>query len=221
MSGTSVRIEALFTGKVESYAGWKETSAIVKTRCAGPVRLTYAGLAGDEQADKIHHGGPDKALHHYPFDHYAHWQTLAPAHPLLMAPGSLGENLSTFGLTEDQVSIGDRFRLGTALVEISQGRKPCWKLGKRMDWTTLPALITRSNRCGWYYRVIEEGDVAQGDAITLMERPLPDWNVARVFSLIIGGAHKTDRHALRVLADMPQLFDGWRQRALDLFEAQP
>jgi MOSC domain-containing protein YiiM len=193
-----------------------EGSAIAKSPINGPARITYLGVEGDEQADLSVHGGPDKALHHYPGDHYAYWTTLAVNHPLLNAPGAFGENISTWGLLEDEVCIGDRFRLGTALVEISQGRQPCWKQGARMSWTTLPAMMVKTRRSGWYYRVIEEGDAGEGDALTLVTRPHPDWTVARVFGLLIAGDHKQDPAALPHLAAMDVLEEGWRMRAAGL-----
>ena len=119
-------------------------------------------------------------------------------------------------MLENEVCIGDRFRLGTALVEISQGRQPCWKQAARMQWTTLPNMMVRERRSGWYYRVIEEGETREGDALVLIDRVQPEWTVMRVFGLLIAGDHKTDQASLRAVAEMPQLFDGWRQRAVDL-----
>jgi MOSC domain-containing protein YiiM len=206
---------ALLAGKAVPFARG-ESSAIAKVAVNGPVRIGLLGLEGDEQADARVHGGPDKALHHYPSDHYVRWAQAAVDHPLLNAPGAFGENLSTWGLIETEVCIGDRFRLGTALIEISQGRQPCWKQAARMEWTTLPAMMVKERRSGWYYRVIEEGIAQAGDDLTLLQRPLPEWSVARVFGLLIAGDHKNDPAALRELAVMPQLFDGWRLRAVDL-----
>ncbi len=191
-------------------------SAIGKTPLPGRVKIGLLGLEGDEQADPHYHGGPDKALHHYPADHYPFWGSMAVDHPLLNAPGAFGENISTWGLVEDEVCIGDRLRCGTALVEISQGRQPCWKQGARMQWKALPALMVQKRLSGWYYRVIEEGDVGEGDMVSLIDRVHPEWTVKRVFGLLIAGDHKRDPAALPHLARLPQLFDGWRQRAIDL-----
>jgi MOSC domain-containing protein YiiM len=211
----SFPILALLAGKVRPLARG-EGSAIVKSPLAGPVRIGFLGLEGDEQADLSVHGGPDKALHHYPADHYAYWATKAVDHPLLNAPGAFGENISTWGLLESDVCIGDRFRLGTALIEISQGRQPCWKQGARMEWSTLPAIMVRERRSGWYYRVIEEGVAEVGDSVELVDRPLPNWSVSRVFGLLIAGDHKHDPDALRALINMDVLFQGWRNRAAEL-----
>jgi MOSC domain-containing protein YiiM len=206
---------ALLAGTVQPLARG-ERSAIVKSPIAGRVQIGFLGIEGDQQADLSVHGGPDKALHHYPADHYGYWATKAVDHPLLNAPGAFGENISTFGLLENGVCIGDRFRLGTALLEVSQGRQPCWKQAARMEWSTLPAMMVRERRSGWYYRVIEEGQVETGDALQLLDRPLPEWSVRRVFGLIIGGDHKADPAALPLVAAMEALFDGWRMRAAEL-----
>jgi MOSC domain-containing protein YiiM len=209
------KILSILNGKIAPlFPG--EKSAIVKTLIERRAQISFLGLAGDEQADRAFHGGPDKALHHYPADHYAHWARLAVNHPLLNAPGAFGENISTLGLTEDQVCIGDRFRCGSALIEISQGREPCWKQAARMEWSTLPKMMVRERRSGWYYRVIEEGNVQAGDSLTLVERPLPDWTVKRVFGLLIAGDHIHEPESLPLLRDLPVLFEGWRARAVDL-----
>ena len=206
---------ALLAGTVKPFARG-ESSAIAKAPLNGQAKIGYLGIDGDEQADLRYHGGPDKALHHYPFDHYAYWSQINPKHPLLQACGAFGENVSTSGLLEDDVCIGDRFTLGSALLEISQGRQPCWKQGDRMDWATLPALMVKNRLGGWYYRVIEEGVAQAGDVLTLLARPLPEWSVKRVFSLIIGGDHKRDPEGLAALINMEVLHNGWRKRAAEL-----
>jgi MOSC domain-containing protein YiiM len=210
-----VELLALLAGRVQPFARG-ETSAIRKTLLTGVVQIGFLGIVGDEQADHRYHGGADKALHHYPFDHYAHWQAVMPTHPDLSAPGSFGENISTWGLTEGDVCIGDRWRIGSALLEISQGRQPCWKQGVRMEWSGLTSRMVKENRSGWYYRVIEEGAAEVGSAMALVDRPNPDWTVARVFALLIAGHHAKDLAALRFLAEMSVLFEGWRVRAAEL-----
>ena len=209
----TITIRALLSGRVRPFAR-DEGSAISKAPLSGKVRITRSGIVGDEQADAVHHGGPDKALHHYPFEHYERWR-LASANADLREAGTFGENVSTLGLTEDDVCIGDRFRFGTALVEVSQARKPCWKQGDRLDWTQLPSLMVHEGRSGWYYRVIEEGEAEAGDTLTLDDRTLPEWTVRRVFDLIVAGKNKNDLAAFRALAEMDVLFEGWRKIAAD------
>ena len=209
-------IDALLTGKARRFGATGEPSAIDKRAVEGRRAVGALGIAGDEQADLSVHGGPDKAIHHYPRDHYGWWAETIGDHALLQDAGAFGENISTSGLTESSACIGDRYRLGSALVEISQGRQPCWKLGHRFGIGTLPATVVTSRRGGWYYRVIEDGAVGAGDALELIERPLPDWSVERVFHLLIGGAGKREPAALRALAAMDLLAANWRARAQKL-----
>jgi len=206
-------IDAVLTGKARVFGDTGEPSAIAKTPVTGPLRVGPLGIAGDEQADLTVHGGSDKAIHHYPRDHYGWWADALDDHELLGAPGAFGENISTAGLVEQEACIGDRYRLGSALVEISQGRQPCWKLGHRFGVASVPATVVRTQRSGWYYRVVEDGVVMAGDRLELVGRPLPDWSVARVFGLLIGGAGKREPAALRELAEMDVLAESWRVRA--------
>lgn len=205
---------SVLTGKAVPFG--PETSAIGKTARQGPVAVGRLGLEGDEQADLAVHGGPDKAIHHYPFDHYPFWRALVPGQPLLDAPGAFGENISTLGLTEAGVCLGDRFRLGSALIEVSQGRQPCWKQGHRLGDASVVARIVAYRKSGWYYRVLEEGTVAAGDAFEMVERTLPEWDIERVFGLLIGGDGKDDPAALRALAEMDVLAAPWRMKAARL-----
>jgi MOSC domain-containing protein YiiM len=108
-------------------------SAIDKRPAPAPWRIGPFGLAGDAQADLKHHGGPEKALHHYPLDHYAFWEREIGPNPLLRRPGAFGENFSTTGWTEANVCVGDIVRFGSALLQVSQGRQPCWKLNRRFS----------------------------------------------------------------------------------------
>ena len=203
---------AVLTGRVQPFRG-SEASAIAKTPRAGHIAVGLLGLEGDEQADLAVHGGSDKAIHHYPADHYPFWRATLGAHPLLAEAGAFGENISVLGLTEREVCLGDRFRLGSALVEVSQGRQPCWKQGHRLGDPSVVARIVAYRFTGWYYRVLEPGTVAAGDSIELAERPLPQWDIERVFGLLIGGDGKDDPAALRALAGMEVLAAAWRARA--------
>lgn len=208
----SYAIDAVLTGKARAFRG-DEASAIAKTPISEKLHVGFLGIDGDEQADLRVHGGVDKAVHHYPRDHYGWWVEALGGHALLNAPGAFGENISTEGLIESEACVGDRYRLGTALVEISQGRQPCWKLGHRFGIASVPATVVATRRSGWYYRVVEEGSVIAGDALKLVERPLPDWSVERVFHLLIGGGGKREPAALRDLAAMDALATTWRARA--------
>ena len=210
-------VQTLLTGRIDRhFTAEGETSAIAKTAVDGPRTVTLFGIEGDEQADATCHGGRDKAIHHYPRDRYADWQSSLGPLALLQRPGAFGENISTLGWTEESLCIGDRLRLGSALVEVAQGRQPCWKQGHRFGTAKVVAAMVKTGQTGWYYRVIEEGSVAAGDAIALISRVHPEWNVARVFGLLIGGQHRGQGAALRELARVEQLADGWRERARKL-----
>lgn len=211
-------VEAVLTGRSLPLRG-DELSAIRKEAEDRTVDIGMLGLIGDEQADLRVHGGPDKAVHHYPRDHYAFWESLSPFHSKLDHPGAFGENIAVSGMVETEVCIGDRYRLGTALVEISQGRQPCWKQAHVMEWPELVSLMVKHRRSGWYYRVIEPGQVAAGDTIALVERPYPEWTVERVFSLLIGGDAKADPDSTAALCDLSVLAQEWRAKARKLSSA--
>lgn len=208
----------VMTGRARPFRA-EVPSAIAKRPVNGPVAAGPLGLAGDEQADLAVHGGVDKAIHHYPRDHYPAWAADLADHPLLSMPGAFGENLSTTGLTETDVCIGDRFRIGTALVEISQGRQPCWKLDHRFGLRGVMARVVETGRSGWYYRVIEPGTIGEGDAVDLADRPHPEWTVARTFRVLIAGGHKAESRAAATLAALPALAATWRARAQKLASA--
>jgi MOSC domain-containing protein YiiM len=209
-------LTALLTGKIAPFRAEDEPSAIGKAPVSGRVRIGPLGLEGDEQADRRYHGGRDKALHHYPADHYAYWRGEIGMHPLLDAPGAFGENLVVSGMIESEACLGDRYRLGSATIELSHGRQPCWKQGHRFGEPWVTARIVKTRKSGWYYRVIEPGAAEAGDAFTLLDRPLPEWTVDRIFGLLIAGDHKRDPAAVRALAAMPVLADAWRSRAAKL-----
>lgn len=158
-----------------------EPSAIDKHPVARPLMLTVSGFEGDEQGDRRHHGGPEKAVHHYPEAHYAAWRREFPErHAHTFRAGAFGENLVSAGLTEANVCVGDVFRLGAALIQVSQARQPCWKLNLRFGIPDMSRRVQDSGRTGWYYRVLEQGMVAPDAEILLLDRPCPDWTLARL-----------------------------------------
>jgi MOSC domain-containing protein YiiM len=213
-----VEVLAVLTGTVRAFRTPDEPSAIAKRAILGAVAVGPLGLAGDSQADLVNHGGADKAIHHYAFDHYPFWRDSLPDHPLLTAPGAFGENISTLGLTEHNVCLGDRFRLGTALVEVSHGRQPCWKLGHRFGRADVAARVVQTGRAGWYYRVLEPGQVTAGDRLALVKRGLTEWTLARLFAVLIGGEGKRDQAALQELTRTEVLAEAWRRRASGLLD---
>ena len=212
------RLDALLIGTPQVFHPTRGMSSMARRPAIGPVAVGPLGCAGDAVADPSVHGGPDKAVHFYPAEHYAAWAAELGDQPHLTGPGGFGENLSALDLTEDRVHIGDRFRIGTALVEVAQGRQPCWKLDHHFGRTTMAADVIRTGRGGFYFRVVEDGVIAAGDAIEQVERGPAEWTVARVFHLLIGGGHKSaaGQAALADLAALEVMAAGWRQRAARL-----
>ncbi|MGY5959112.1 6-hydroxyaminopurine reductase [Kosakonia sp. BK9b] len=159
----------VFMGKVRDYAG-SRPSAIAKLQVEGELMLTGAGLAGDEQAEQSYHGGPDRALCHYPREHYAWWAERFPEQASLFCAPAFGENLSTFGLTEKTVFIGDIFRWGDALIQVTQPRSPCFKLNFHFAISDMASQMQASGKVGWLYRVIAAGRVSTDSPLELASR---------------------------------------------------
>ena len=137
------------------------TTGIYKDQVEGRIKLGRSNLEGDEQADLRVHGGWDKAVYVYPSEHYAFWRTELPG--MHLPYGMFGENFTAEGVDEKSVRIGDRFRIGGAVVEVTQPRVPCYKLGVRFGRPDMPQRFHASGRCGFYLGVLEEGDVGAGD----------------------------------------------------------
>ncbi|RNF33582.1 MOSC domain-containing protein [Paracoccus methylarcula] len=201
----------LLTGKAATLAGSDRPSGIAKSPVEAPLMLGPEGLAGDQQADRRVHGGPEKAVHHYPRDHYPVWRDEIGAHPLLDEPGAFGENISTTGLTEADVAVGDTFRLGRAVLQVSQGRQPCWKLNHRFGIADMARCVQGSGRTGWYYRVVEPGIVAPGDALVLIDRSAPDWTIRRLWHVMY--VERLNPDDLSRMASLDVLAEGWRRHA--------
>jgi len=215
MNNSGMTISALLVGSPRPFRG-DDHSAIAKQPLSGPVHIGWEGLDGDSVADRVHHGGLDKAIHLYPQEHYGWWKERKPGHPLLDAPGAFGENIAAHGMTEADIRLGDRYSLGSAIVEVSHGRQPCWKLDHRFGARDVMTTIVKTARCGIYLRVIRQGKAEAGMTMDLLDRPLPEWPVERVFRLLIGGGHRTDIEGVRMLANTPVLASTWRERARKL-----
>lgn len=206
-------VEAICTGTARPFNG-AETSAIAKRPREGVVQIFEDGFAPDEQADRRVHGGPDKAVHLYPLDHHAFWRgelSDEAALKLLDEPGAFGSNLAVSDLSEEDVHIGDRFRIGTALLEINQPRQPCWKVDHRFGVKGMTAKIVKTGRCGWYFRVLEIGDCQAGDTFERVELGHQEWTVARTFAAMIAGQASREDYAH--LAELERLAERMRTRA--------
>jgi len=182
-------------------------SAIFKDVIAGPVRLARTNLEGDEQADLRVHGGPDKAVCVYAADHLPFWRTTLQREDV--APGAFGENFSVSGLVEDQVCIGDIYEIGSASVQVSQPRSPCWKLGRKWARPDLPKIVIREGKTGWYVRVLQPGEVEAGQELRLVQRAYPEWTITEANRLAYAkeGKLRAERHRF---AECPALSVAWR-----------
>lgn len=159
----------VFTGKVTEYEG-SRPSAIAKVQVDGELSLTERGLVGDEQAEKKIHGGPERALCHYPREHYAYWMSEFPEQAERFVAPAFGENLSTEGLTEQNVFIGDIFRWGDALIQVTQPRSPCFKLNYHFGIEDMSARLQSAGKTGWLYRVVLAGNVSADAPLALVSR---------------------------------------------------
>lgn len=189
--------------------GTQKASAIDKQLAVGDAWLDLPGLKGDRVADHRYHGGPDRALCHYPAEHYVQWRRLYP-HLNGIAPAAFGENLSTTGLDEHQVCVGDRFSWGDALIEVSQPRSPCGNLDRRHDARGLSRQLAQSGKTGWLYRTLEPGRISPGAMLRLLDRPYPTANIWRVWHAYIDQTISDTE--LGWLIDLPPLANEYRRR---------
>ena len=174
-------------------------TAFGKRPVEGPVRLHRLNLEGDRVADKVGHGGPDQAVLGYSADHYPAWREELGLPE--MGPGGFGENFTISGQDERTVAIGDVYRVGTALVQVSQPRGPCYKISYFWRRPDLLGRCEASGRHGWYLRVLEEGVVEAGLPVELVERPNPYWTVRRAADAY--RARRRDRGPAMELAFIP------------------
>ncbi|WP_297322065.1 MOSC domain-containing protein [uncultured Bartonella sp.] len=206
-----VKLLALSVGKIAPIGPEPVQSAINKLPVNGEIMLTRTGFCGDEQADKKHHGGVEKAVHHYDFDHYAFWRKQLGQKAVFDRPNAFGENLSTTGLSEKEVCVGDVYRLGKAIIQVSQGRQPCFKLNVRFGEPDMALQVQNSGRTGWYYRVLQEGLVSAADTLDLIERESEQWTIYRIWKAFY--VTRTNHGELAEIACLPALSSSWRNLA--------
>ena len=171
------------------------------------VNVTFTGIQGDGQADLKHHGGPDKALLCYNAGHFPVWQKEFSRDQV--TGGMFGENLTIDNLPEDKVCIGDSFAIGDVVVQVTQPRQPCWKLGRRWNEPLLPKRVIKNGFSGWYLRVLIAGTIEAGQGFERTNQPNPAWTVLRAHhTMYRKDASKTDRQEL---ANLPEISEAWRQ----------
>lgn len=211
---TDAIVRAVHVGRIAPLGPDKVPSGFFKQPASGRVAVGELGLAGDEQADKRVHGGPDKAVYAYPTEGYVAWIEDFPTRRRTLVPGGMGENLATAGLSEDDVHVGDIMRVGTATLQVTQPRQPCFKLNLYHREPRMVRRMTETARCGWYLRVLEPGLLGAGDRIELVERQDKSWSIRRFAALIT--LKTIDAEALAEIVAMPGIAEKWKLRALRL-----
>lgn len=184
------------------------TSAYLKDEVPGAVTVGPNGIEGDQQHDRRVHGGPTMAVLAYSGDHYAAWRAELDLPD--MGPGGFAENLTVAGLDERTLCIGDVLTAGTVGLRVTQPRGPCANISRRWNRQDLLARVTSSRRTGWYLAVPRPGTLRAGDAITVVDRPHPEWTIERVFALRVDP--DGDRESVAFLARCPELSEEWRAK---------
>lgn len=185
--------------------GWK--TSFYKNPVYGDVFLDRTNLDGDQQTDLRHHGGPEKAVCVYPYEHYGYW---ADDLDLSLEPAAFGENFTIEGLTERDACIGDVYDVGEATVQITQPRSPCWKLARRWRVKELAIKFEETGYTGWYLRVLDTGTVAAESHLDLVERPNPEWSVSRATK--VRYRMPDDRELADELSSVEALGDTWTEK---------
>jgi len=188
------------------YKGKTVTTGIFKEPVEGRIRLRTLNLDGDRQADLSVHGGLSKAAYAYPIEHYEYWREQLPGVDLPW--GMFGENFTTEGLREDSVNIGDRFRIGSAEVMVTEPRLPCYKLAAKFGRDDIIKRLLHSGRTGFYFAVMQEGEVGTGDGIELVSRDEHSVTVADITRLYV--REKDDVGTLRRAVQVTALPESWR-----------
>lgn len=197
------------------YRGKPLETGIYKHPAAGPVQLGLEGFDGDGQADRVNHGGPDKAVCVYPIEHYAYWEAQLGTK---LDYSAFGENITVSGLLETEVCIGDVYEIGSALLQVSQPRFPCFKLSQKHGPADMPAKVLSTGYSGFYFRVLREGTVAAGDTVVKAGSGEEAITVRRVLKAMEVG--RKDKSDLKELAGLSTLTEGIRQDFLKWMERE-
>ena len=203
------RIISLNVGKARDVPAANDRTVrtgIFKSAVVGPIALGLNGLSGDEQADLKVHGGPYKAVYSYASEHYSRWKQELGVDEL--AWGAFGENLTTAGLMEEDLVVGERFRVGSAILQVAQPRMPCFKLALRFGRSDMVKLFWASGRSGTYFSVVQEGEISAGDEMVKVQQELDGVTIADVVRLYSGATWESE---LRERALRSPLRGSWKQ----------
>ena len=209
MASSAGRVLSVNVGGVREfeYAGRPARSAIWKSPVSGPVTVRGVNLAGDDQADRVAHGGPDKVVYAYAVEDARWWQQQIGR---LLEYGEFGENLTTEGIEVNDALVGERWQIGSTVLEVSEPRIPCWRLGVRMNDKRFPRQFTEALRPGTYLRLIVEGSLGAGDEIRVVERPAQGLTIRDVFRI-----YTRDREEVPRLLTAPRMSESWKRWAAD------
>jgi MOSC domain-containing protein YiiM len=200
------------TPRLVEWLGRQVRTSIWKHPVAGPRRVEGINVSGDDQADRGVHGGPDKAVYAYALEDLEWWATQLDA---TVQPGLMGENLTTRGLPVSQTVVGERWHVGTAVLQVAQPRIPCYKLGLRLGDPRFPPRFAAAGRPGAYLRVLVPGEVSPGDPVTVGDRPSHGLTVEHV-----ARAYHTDHDLIADFARAPELAASWQRWAARLLQAR-
>lgn len=214
MATTTGKVLSVNVGTVREfeYEGRPAKSAIWKSPVAGRIAARGVNLAGDDQADRKAHGGPDKAVYVHAVEDARWWEREIGRS---LECGEFGENLTTEGIEVNDALVGERWQIGTTVLEVSEPRIPCWRLGVRMNDKTFPRRFTEALRPGPYLRIVVEGDLHARDEIRVIERPDHDLTIRDVFRI-----YTRDRDEVERLLAVPRMSESWRRWADDFLQKQ-
>jgi len=201
---------SLFIGGIRPLPESGRPTGIYKQQVDAPVELDIQGFVGDQQADRRVHGGPEKAVHLYPAAHYHRLAERFPDAAAQLVPGSMGENLSTAELTEDDVHLGEIWQLGDARLQICQPRNPCWKIDERFGQEGMAAFIAEHGLTGWYWRVLQPGLVRPGDELRPLDCAANAPTLAAAMAL--WQDHRPALADLEQLVATPGIAGQWQQK---------
>ena len=200
-----------FVGKPESVGASQKLTAMMKKPVAA-LKIYKDHIEGDEVADKKHHGGLDRVVHHYSIHNFNHLKEKFPEISDTFIPGSYGENFTTNHLSEADLCIGDIFNVGTATLQISEPRFPCGTIDYCYNFRGVLKEILQSGKYGWFYRVLEAGEIKIGDDLVLKDRPCPEIRLDKLIKLARKHTSTEETEFLKMSANCPELSANWRSR---------
>jgi MOSC domain-containing protein YiiM len=206
------KISGVFVGKPKKFGDEGGLSGYRKTDPGKPVKVFFESLEGDQVHNLKFHGGVDRVVHQFPNEHYAFLMEHFPQIKKKLVPSSYGENISASKMTEENVCIGDIYRVGTALLQVTEPRSPCQAINVHFETPNVMQVLLKHKKIGWLYRVLEEGQFYVGDDITLQERPQALWSVDLLIDVILLQKQKVDESLIREWSQSELFSKRWRER---------